>query len=131
MIFLDTSAALALADTEDDFHFQAVIAMEGILERRETLFTHNYVLIESAALMQRRLGMSSAMSFLSDAPKLAATHWINENDHFEAVDLWQRRGLRKLSLVDCMSFVLMQRFEITQAFAYDSDFATQGFELIG
>ena len=42
----------------------------------------------------------------------------------------ERRGRQQLNLVDCMSFVVMEMYGITAAFAYDSDFETEGFTLV-
>ena len=41
----------------------------------------------------------------------------------------RRRGRRRLSLVDCMSFVVMGKLGVTQAFAFDADFEREGFQL--
>lgn len=44
-----------------------------------------------------------------------------------SLELLERRGKRYLSLVDCMSFVVMKQYDITTALAYDSDFQAEGF----
>ena len=48
----------------------------------------------------------------------------------EAVDLFSRRRRRNLSLVDCMSSVIMNKYKVTTALAYDSDFQAEGFDLL-
>ena len=85
--------------------------------------------MESAAVLQRRLGLTSALSFL-DESKTFCVHWITPEDHAEAVELLERRGKRYLSLVDCMSFVVMKHYGITTALAYDSDFQAEGFDAL-
>ena len=131
MIFFDTSAAFALVDVEDEFHSDSLNTLESLLTDGETLFTHNYVLLESAALLQRRLGLDASIAFQRDARRYLTIHWVTEMDHDLAVDRWIERDTRRLSLVDCMSFVIMGMYGATTAFAYDSDFRTEGFELIG
>jgi predicted nucleic acid-binding protein len=37
---------------------------------------------------------------------------------------------RELSLVDCVSFEVMRRRDITSAFAIDTDFSKQGFTVV-
>ena len=130
MIFFDTSAAMALADVEDDHHEEAVRAMTRLIAEGRALLTHNYVLVESAAVLRRRLGLKSALAFLSDSRNFTV-HWVTPRDHTEAVELLGRRNSRKLSLVDCMSFVVMRKYGATLAFAYDSDFEAEGFETVG
>ena len=75
MIFLDTSAVLALADLRDEHHAEAVAALESLMSAGNTLLSHNYVLVESAALLQSRLGLDSALAFLSDAENFTV-HWV-------------------------------------------------------
>ena len=100
--------------------------MEEITSEGLPLLTHNYVLVESAAVLQRRLGMTSALSFHAES-KTFLVHWITQEDHTEAVDLLEQRGKRNLSLVDCMSFVVMKQHSVTTALVYDSDFQAEGF----
>ena len=130
MIFLDTSAVMALADAGDEHHAKAVAAMARLVSEDHALLTHNYVLIESAALLQRRLGLQSALAFLADAEKLTL-HWVTPGDHAEAAGLLTERNKRGLSLVDCMSFVVMRKYGVTAALAYDADFEAEGFEVRG
>ena len=121
MIFLDTSAAYAAIDAADPNHREAAERLQAALQQRIPVLTHNYVVLESTALIQRRLGLHAALSFLKDT-RLLKIHWVTQNEHNEAVQLLERRGKRNLSLVDCMSFVVMKQYGITTALAYDSDF---------
>ena len=129
MIFLDTSATLALANTEDVHHAEAVAALAWLASEGHALLIHNYVLVESAALLQRRIGLKSALAFLGDAEKFTV-HWVTPADHSEAVSLLARRNRRGLSLVDCMSFIVMAKYEVTTALAYDEDFKAEGFSVL-
>ena len=126
MIFFDTSAAVALANGDDDHHAAAVRAIGTIVDGGTPLLTHNYVLVETTALLQGRLGLESSLSFLADAEKFQV-HWITSEDHKAAAALLGERNRRRLSLVDCMSFVIMRKYGVTTALAYDSDFEAEGF----
>ena len=128
MIFLDTSAAYAAIDIADPHHEEASERLKAALQQGIPVLTHNYVVLESAALIQRRLGLDATLTFLKDT-SLLKVHWITPEDHAEAVDLLERRGRRNLSLVDCMSFVVMKQYGITTALAYDSDFQAEGFDV--
>jgi predicted nucleic acid-binding protein len=64
MIFLDTSAIYALSDKADPHHATAYKKFDLALKSGETFLVHNYVLVESAALLQARLGLPSAILFL-------------------------------------------------------------------
>lgn len=100
------------------------------MRRRESVLTHNYVVVESAALMQRRLGLQAALIFL-EGVQLLQVHWVTDDEHRAAVELLERRGRRSLSLVDCTSFVVMKEYGVTMTLAYDADFRAEGFETIG
>ena len=126
MILLDTSAIYALADSADANHNRAVALFGQALENGEEFLVHNGILVEAAALLQHRLGLTAALRFLRDADSFQV-HWTSAEDHRRALALLEERGRRGLSLVDCMSFVVMRQHEMQRALAFDSDFEQEGF----
>jgi len=128
MIFLDTSAIYALADKADTNHMTAYSKFESVLKSGETFLVHNYILLESVALLQARLGLPSAILFLKDA-KSFEVEWVDLDLHEEAEKELERIGRRGISLVDCTSFLVMRRRGIEKAFAFDPDFRDQGFSI--
>ncbi len=44
------------------------------------------------------------------------------------MQLWRRRSKRNLSLVDCVSFVVMRRLGIKEFLGFDDDFIREGFK---
>ena len=126
MIFLDTSVIYALADRADPNHLRAKEMFASALQAGEDLLTHSYVLVESAALLQSRLGLSAALRFLDESQSFRV-HWVTPRDHQEAIQLLRERGRRGLSLVDCVSFVVMRRHGVSTYLAFDEDFAREGF----
>ncbi len=130
MIFLDTSAIFALADVNDLNHEPAVELFGRAIAAGESFLVHNYVLIESAALLQRRLSFDSALRLLRDAEAFEV-HWVTSSDHLQAVGLLEERHRRQLSLVDCMSFVVMRERETPRYLAFGADFGREGFAPFG
>lgn len=128
MIFLDTSAIYAWADTADPNHQTAVRRLQAILDRGEDLLTHNYVLVESIALLQARLGVAAAIKLAKDS-KAFAIEWVNDDLHASGIRELERSKKRHLSLVDHISFVVMRQRRVATAFAFDPDFMTAGFQL--
>jgi predicted nucleic acid-binding protein len=126
VIFIDTSAIYALADKADSNHITAYNKFEDILKSGEVPLLHNYILLESAALLQARLGLPSAILFLKDARSFAV-EWVDLDLHKEAEKELERIGKRGISLVDCTSFIVMRRRRVQRAFAFDPDFKDQGF----
>lgn len=128
MIFLDTSAIYAMADKSDPNHSSACEKFDVALDGGERFYTHNYVLVESVALLQSRLGIQVALLFLEEA-KAFETEWVDEALHEEARGELEKIGKRQVSFVDCVSFAVMRRKGVETALAFDSDFAEQGFSL--
>jgi uncharacterized protein len=128
MIFLDTSAIYALADRTDTNHATAYSKFESVLRSGETFLVHNYILLESVALLQARLGLSAAILFLKEA-KSFEMEWIDQGLHEEAEKELERIGKRKVSLVDCTSFLVMRRRGVQKVLAFDPDFRDQGFTM--
>lgn len=126
MIFLDTSAIYALADANDPNHARAVDLFDDALKER--VLVHSYVIVESVALLQNRLGLPVALQFLRDSEAFTV-HWVASADHRRAVRLLGERGRRGLSLVDCVSFLVMRRHSLAEALAFDPDFEMEGFQL--
>ena len=130
MILLDTSAIYALADRRDGNHPKATSLFRSADESREPLLLHSYVISEAASLLQRRLGLAPALAFVRQVADFTV-HWLGAEEHEEASRLLEARARRGLSLVDCASFVVMRRYGITHALAFDGDFEREGFALYG
>lgn len=128
MVFLDTSAIYALADKSDANHGAAVERFEALLGAGEEIVTHNYVLLESVALIQQRLGLSAALTFSREA-RAFDIEWVTNKLHDEALGELERRRGRAISLVDQVSFLVMRSLGAKIAFAFDQDFVTDGFTL--
>jgi predicted nucleic acid-binding protein len=128
VIFLDTSAIYAWADAADPNHRRAVRRLEAILDRAEELLTHNYVLVESIALLQARLGLSAATKLAKDSTAFAI-EWVDDDLHASGIRELERSRERRVSLVDHISFLVMRRRRVATAFAFDADFTSAGFRL--
>ncbi len=128
MIFLDTSAIYALADSRDRNHPGAVERLQAILDSREELMTHNYVLLESISLVQARLGVTPATKFAKESTTFTV-EWVDKDLHASGIRQMEKAAKRRISLVDHISFLVMRRRNVALAFAYDPDFETEGFRL--
>jgi uncharacterized protein len=126
MIFLDTSAIYALADKADPNHATAYKKFDLASKSGEIFLLHNYVLVESAALLQARLGLQSALLFLDDVQGFEV-EWVDLELQQEAVRELKKIGKRGTSLVDCTSFIVMRRKGVQKVLAFDPDFEDQGF----
>ena len=126
MIFVDTSALYALADRSDPNHDEARLRFSAVLKTAETLLTHNYVLVESIALIQNRIGIVAALDLARTADNFAI-EWVDARIHQEAIRALARSPKRRISLVDQVSFLVMRLREVRTALAFDRDFEREGF----
>jgi len=123
-VFVDTSGLLAVLDEDDRDHPEAADTFRSLLQSAE-LVTHNYVLIESLALVRRRLGSAAAAQLSDRILPAIETIWVDEALHQAA--LAAHRAVGSVSLVDHVSFEVMRREEIDTAFTFDADFEARGF----
>jgi len=130
MVFLDTSALLAVLDADDLNHSPADVAWRRLIESEERLLTSSFVLVEVTALVQRRLGMEAARALSEDLLPFVEIEWVGAEIHGAAEAFWLEANRRQLSLVDCVSFEVMRRRKIERAFAFDGHFLEQGFSTV-
>ncbi len=130
MIFVDTSAWLALADSHDRDHSQAAEFQRRIVRGEYgKQVTTNYVMTETVTIIRRRIGLAPAIALANavDAGKEVGLFWVEPVLHREAIDLMAAHADKRWSVTDCASFVIMRSLGIRDAFTFDRDFAQAGF----
>lgn len=128
-VFVDTSAVLALLVSNDRNHARAARAFRRLQEAEAQLLTTSYVLVETYALLRRRVGIASVRRVRDELEPLLDVVWVGPEEH--RLGLERLEGApRGLSLVDAVSLTVMQQHGIHRAFAYDRDFAKSGVELV-
>ena len=129
-VFLDTSAIFALMDGDDANHKRAAKVWAGLVEGEAQILVSNYVLVEAFALIQNRLGMKAVRVFEEELMPVLTVAWVEESVHASGVAALLAAARRKLSLVDCVSFVLMRKAGITDVLAFDRHFTAEGFQCL-
>lgn len=128
-IFIDTSAFLAVLDGSDKNHKAARPFWESIVRGEDVLLCHNYILVETSALILRRFGMEAVRVFEEDIFPILRIIWVTKEVHSAGVSAHLMADRRSLSLVDCVSFEVMRRTGVRKAFAFDRHFQDYGYEL--
>lgn len=129
-VLADTSALIALLSARDENHGRARRAFATLRARQAGLVTTSFVLLETYALVGRRLGLDAVRSFRADFAPLLDVIWVDEALCHAGLDLLLDRRRRLLSLVDAVSFVTMHQQRIGEAFAFDPHFEQEGFALV-
>lgn len=127
-VFVDTSALYALLDEDDGRHTEASDVLRRLVGTE--LVTHAYVVVEAAALIGRRLPWAATERLLDGILPVIGVEPVDGDLYALAVAAYRRSESASISLVDRTSFALMRSLGIRRAFAYDEDFAREGFELV-
>jgi predicted nucleic acid-binding protein len=129
-VLADTSALYALLDPDDAQHRAAASGFQGgSADGADPLLTHNYVVIEAAALIQRRLGAAATRALFESLLPTMHVLFVDEQLHGQAESAYLAAPAGP-SLVDCMSFQVMRTRGVREAFAFDGHFAEQGLETV-
>jgi uncharacterized protein len=129
-IFVDTSAFLALLDADEQHHVEAQRIWAKLAKESADLYCTSYVLVETAALIQNRLGMPQLRAFHENVFPFLRVVWVDSTLHGPGMAAVVTANRRQLSLVDCVSFAAMRQNGINHAFAFDMHFEEQGFDVL-
>jgi predicted nucleic acid-binding protein len=127
--FVDTSAFYSLADSRDRHHEQAQSLYQAQIGTAQ-FYTSDLVMAETWLLLRGRLGRRAALQWW-DGVRLGIVDIVfaRPADLEAAWRIAQRYDDQDLSLVDCVSFAIMERLGIETAFAYDHHFGLYRFGL--
>jgi predicted nucleic acid-binding protein len=124
--FVDTSALYALLDDGDSKHAVAAEAFAGL--QGSELVTHAYVLVETLALVSRRLGRAAVERLLDGLLSVVSVVAVDASLHAAALAAYREAASGRISFVDRTSFAFMRANRLEIAFAFDAHFAEAGFE---
>ena len=126
MILVDTSFFYALASAKDADHERARRELESFANRRlnEFILTTNHIVFETIQLAKARRGHHAAVSIDKELylQKIAKIYWASQEEEQEAFAYMAKYHDQVYSIVDCLSFVVMERLDIREALTLDSDF---------
>lgn len=128
MIFVDTSAFLALENRRDTHHSKGLVFKDTCIRTGQTLITSNYVLDESYTIIRLRAGHAVAVQFgeILRKSQFIRIEYITPEIIEEAWQLFRAFADHDFSFTDCTSFALMERLHINNAFTFDAHFRQYG-----
>jgi len=128
-VFLDTAGLLAALNQDDDLHKSATAVLRQIEESNRRVVTTTFVLAEVGNGLARtslRPDTVWLIRKLHSDPRSTVVY-ADQGELFEALELYAERSDKTWGLVDCVSFVVMQRMGIAEAFTADRHFEQAGF----
>lgn len=126
-VFVDTGALFTLLDADDTGHPIVRPAWDRGLDSAAGFVTTNYVLLETVTLVQARLGLKAVRVLTSEMLPVIHALWVDQAEHDAGHHALLTAGRRRLSLVDCVSFVVMRARRIDEYLGLDPHFDEQGF----
>jgi len=128
MIFLDTSAFLAVENRKDEYHKSALTFRDSLLESKESLITSDYVLDESYTIMRLRAGHKITVEFgeTIQSTGLIEIKYMTREILLQAWQIFKNFADKEFSFTDCTSFAVMESLQIKTAFTFDDHFKQYG-----
>jgi predicted nucleic acid-binding protein len=127
--FIDTYYLLALVNTKDKSHDAALRHSQG---RAAGLVTTTWILLEFADALAAVDSRVNAARFIRGFQHEPFVEIVPPTlSQFErALDRYEQRPDKEWSLTDCISFLLMEEREITDALTADRHFQQAGFRAL-
>ena len=130
-VFVDTSGWAEFLVRTEPFHLNAKYFMQQWYTSGIPVVTTNYVLLELVALLTSPLRIPRNQQ-IRVIETVLVTSWVtivhvDYKTHEQAWKLLTEREDKMWSLVDCVSFVIMQQHSISEALTMDHHFEQAGF----
>lgn len=128
VVFVDTVAWIALANTRDSLHGVAREMFDRLWESETSFITSEFVLIELGNALSSRELRSRTAKFIKTLKHSSIEIVPSSSELFDrGLKLYSERPDKEWGLVDCTSFVIMNERNIDKAFTEDRHFEQAGF----
>jgi predicted nucleic acid-binding protein len=128
-VFVDTSAWIALLNTDDVWHKKALQVRLDLRRKNYNFVTSKFILLEVGDALCSPFTRQNTAIFINNLVQVKSTRVISLSDDLltSGLALYQSRPDKDWGLTDCISFVIMQRENITEVFSTDKHFEQAGF----
>jgi predicted nucleic acid-binding protein len=125
-VFLDTVGLIALWNIRDQWHIAADNAMNYLVDATQYVTT-TYVLLECGNAMARSADRSRVSELWKELSRFGNLYAPTAHDIEQAWSAYDRGEAGEAGIVDHVSFVVMRRLGLTDAFTNDWHFRAAGF----
>jgi len=128
-IFLDSGYLVALVLVNDQHHKDAINHWQTVRDTGIDFVTTSLVMSEAVTLINSRGRHDKAVTagnMLLHGSDIRMI-FVDEPLLMEGWNYFKRHDDKMYSLADCVSFVVMERYDICTAYAFDRDFNQAGF----
>ena len=131
--FVDTSAWYPLLVAKHPDHERLAAALRSLIRDRRRLVTTNLIIAETHALLLRRIGHRTALTFaqtVDEAPNVVVRS-TRELEQAAERNWLARYADQDFSFTDAVSFAVMAERRIRDVLALDHHFEIAGFTVVG
>ena len=128
-VFLDTAYAIALSVESDEHHERALELAEQLETEKARLITTRAVLLEIGNALSKKRYRPAAVELLDALEQDLQVEIVllSEELYERAFELLRNRPDKDWGLIDCVSFVVMKEYGLTEALTTDEHFEQAGF----
>lgn len=135
IVFVDTSAWLALTYSDDEYHEKATNKYKDILESDSLLITSDYIIDETVTRIRYDLNHVKAVNFIdeiydAEEKNLVRIEKVKDSIIKKSIEIFKKYDDQYFSFADCTSFSICKNKNIDIIFAFDDDFYIMGFKLL-
>jgi len=131
-VFLDTAYAIALSSESDKHHKRAIELAEQLEKIGTRLVTTRAVQLEIGNALSKRRYRHAAIRLLDslEADPMVKIIPLSEKLYVQALQLYRERQDKEWGLIDCISFIIMTKRNLTEALTTDEHFQQAGFRAL-
>jgi predicted nucleic acid-binding protein len=135
-VFVDASGWVAITNTKDSHHAEAMSVYRRLLQSAVPLITSTWTAYEALTIVKTKLGYSQAERLWQriQRPSVVALVAVDERIEAEALEFFWKYKDKDWGVVDCASLVTMDGTGCRRAFAFDRHFVEAsrqyGFSLV-
>lgn len=131
-VFLDAAYAIALSVSNDLYHERAVFLADELEAAKTRLITTHAVMLEigNALAKQRYRHAAVKLLYSLEADPNVEIIPLSKQLYERAFQLYRERSDKEWGLTDCVSFIVMQDLNITEALTTNEHFQQAGFQAL-
>jgi len=131
-VFIDTSYIVALCSSSDKYHKHATILADKLGTVKTKFITTRAVIVEIGNTLSKERHRKNAIdiiTFLEIDPDVNIVPFSDDLYH-RAFQLYKKRSDKEWGITDCISFVVMEDYRLTEALTADKHFQQAGFKAL-
>jgi len=131
-VFVDADAFVGLTIPTDAHHKTAVSLVKVLKDKKAQLFTSSDVLKEAATVISQRGSHKAAVEFLRkiiSGEVDVTVIFVDEEINQRGIEIFTKQASKNVSVFDCTSFAVMEKYKIEHAFSFDKHFGRRRIKL--